>query len=693
MKYIDVIVDNKSSYTDSFFTYACSFDEVQEGQKVFVPFGKGDKVREAYVFRVRDTLEKELKQLKCVEAVAPDVCLTKEMLDTALFMTRRYLCKTIDAVKCFTPAGSPSKRGSKRIPYRELQSELGAQAEQEKGKPEPAAEKKEQAVNRIKCLTEEQTAAVAEFQPYLEQKKHGLFLLHGVTGSGKTEVYMRVIEECILRGRTAIMLVPEISLTKQIVERFFSRFGAENVAVLHSRLGLGERYDEWMRIRRGEVKIVIGARSAVFAPLTDIGAVILDEEHESSYKSDMSPKYDTMEIAIKRSKAYDGILIAGSATPSVSTYFRMEEGIYHIINMKERYNKVELPLVETVDMRSELVAGNRSIFSEALYREAGACLEAGKQVILFLNRRGYSTFLSCRECGYVMRCPECGIAMVYHKQENTAFCHYCGRKEPIPKTCPECGSKYIKYFGTGTEKLEEETARLFPTAKIARLDLDTVRHKGSADRIINAFQKGKTDILIGTQLVAKGLDFENVGLVGIISADVSLNIPDFRSSEKTFQLITQAAGRAGRGRERGRVIVQTYSPEHYAVRAAVFHNYEQFYRTEIKLRKMLGYPPYADLIQLMISAEAEEDALNGAALAELLLKQALGEDASRNLIGARPAPIGRALGRFRYQMILKCPKGQRPAYSRCIAVVQQKILENRKNKFSLHVDINPYSFM
>jgi len=671
MKYTDVIIDNKSRHTDTFFTYTCSFDEVREGQKVYVPFGKGNKIRTAYVFRVKEGTEEDPEKLKSVESLDKEICLTREMLDTALFMTRRYLCRTIEAVNCFTPAGSPSKRGKKRVPYAEETGESGAE----------------------KQLTEEQQNALSEMIPYIDRKEHGLFLLHGVTGSGKTEVYMRVIAECIKRGRTAIMLVPEISLTKQIIERFFGRFGAENIAVLHSKLSTGERYDEWMRIRRGDAKIVIGARSAVFAPLENIGAIIMDEEHEGSYKSDMSPKYDTAEIAIKRAKAYGGILIAGSATPSVSTYLRAEEGIYHIINIKERYNKVRLPLIETVDMRKELAAGNRSVFSGRLHKEITSCLADGKQIILFLNRRGYSTFISCRECGYVMKCPECGISMVYHKSGNTAVCHYCGRQEKVPPVCPECGSKYIRYFGTGTEKLEEETMMLFPNAKTARLDLDTISRKGSIDKILNDFKNKKTDILIGTQIVAKGLDFENVGLVGIISADISLNIPDFRSPEKTFQLITQAAGRAGRGGTRGRVIVQTYSPEHYAVTSAAAQDYEMFYRTEIKMRRLLGYPPYSDMMQIVVSAEQESDAEEGANLTEELLRKTLGGAEDANLIGNKPAPIGKASGRYRYHMILKCPKGKRALYTSFVDAVQRRILADKRNKFNIYIDINPYSFM
>lgn len=672
MKYVDVIIDNKTKATDNLYTYACPFDEVEKGRKVNVTFGKGDRPKEAYVFDVKETPGKEISRIKEVVSLDPEVCLTEEMLETALFMKRRYLCKTIDAIKCFTPAGTPLKNGKRRKPpYEGAVFETGA--------PER--------------LTDEQRNAMEEIVPFIKKHEHELFLIHGVTGSGKTEVYMRTSEECLAEGRTVIMLVPEISLTKQIVERFLGRFGHENIAVLHSKLGPGERYDEWTRIRRGEVKIVIGARSAVFAPLENIGAIIIDEEHEGSYKSDTTPKYDTVEIAIKRAKAHGGIVIAGSATPSVITSLRADAGIYHRITMKERYNKVMLPEVELVDMRQEIRAGNRSVISEKLFSEIESNISAGRQVILFLNRRGYAPFVSCRECGYVVKCEDCGISMVYHRDEDAAVCHYCGRKIKIPKVCPECGSKYIKYFGTGTEKLEEEVGRLFPAATVDRLDLDTAKRKGSTEKILDNFKKKKTDILIGTQLVAKGLDFENVGLVGIISADLSLNIPDFRAAERTFQLITQAAGRAGRGDERGRVIIQTYSPEHYAVRAAAAQDYEQFYEAEKSLRQALGYPPYCDMMQIVVAADEENDAASGAELTEQHLRTKLGKDGEENIIGMRPAPIGKLSGKYRYHIILKAPAGKRRLYSTYLTEVRDTLDADKKAKFSISMDINPFSFM
>ncbi len=467
--------------------------------------------------------------------------------------------------------GKPLKSGKTREPFKD-----------EKGEHQP-----------ISSLTEEQESALQEICEAIHEDRHDIFLLHGVTGSGKTEVYMQAIGEALYKGKTAIMLVPEISLTKQIIDRFIGRFGSQEIAVLHSRLSLGERYDQWMRIREGKVKIVIGARSAVFAPFDNIGVIVIEEEHESTYKSDMTPKYETMEVAIIRAKANKGIVLAGSATPSVVSYSRCEEGIYKKLTLKERYNRVALPQVDLVDMRQELREGNRSVLSRELYLGMSEVLDQGKQVILFLNRRGYSTFVSCRECGYVVKCKDCDISLTHHKERNACVCHYCGHVEAAPVTCPQCGSPHIRYFGTGTEKLEEAVGELFENKKVGRLDLDTIRRKGSLEKILNDFGKGKIDILTGTQIVAKGLDFRNVGMVGIVSADVTLNIPDYRSAERTFQLITQAAGRAGRGDEVGRVVIQTYTPDNYAILAAADQNYQTFYEREIQGRKWMQYPPLA----------------------------------------------------------------------------------------------------
>ena len=669
MKYVDLVIDNKSDQTDTLYTYGCAFPDVRIGQKVVVPFARGNKHKEAYVFDIKDTCDQTIKGLKFVESLDPSICLTPEIIKTIIWLKRRVACRYIDAVRLFTPAGEPSKRGKKREPYKDHD-----------GEHQP-----------IEQLTPEQTKALQTIQAGYKRQDNNIFLLHGVTGSGKTEIYMRAIDSCLSMGQTAIMMVPEISLTKQIIDRFIGRFGSENIAVLHSKLSLGERYDEWVRIREGRVKIVIGARSAVFAPLENIGIIILDEEHESTYKSDMTPKYDTVEVAIKRAKAWDGLVVLGSATPSVVSYYRSCERLYTRIELKERYNKVPLPKVCTVDMRQELKDGNKTILSRMLYDEMAEALEKGQQVILFLNRRGYATFLSCRECGYVSRCSHCGISLTYHKEDNQMSCHYCGHAEPVPKVCPECGSRYIKFFGTGTEKVEEAVKEYFPQATTARLDLDTIKKKGSLNKILDQFGQGNIQVLTGTQLVAKGLDFRNVGLVGIISADVTLHIPDFRSPERAFQLITQAAGRAGRGDEAGKVVIQTYTPDNYAIVAAGAQDYKQFYETEIKLREYLEYPPFSDLIQLTFEAATETDAAEAARDWEKNLKRSLGRDHEDRIFPAQSGGMSRDRETHKYYIILKSPPGMRKRYLE--AIEQLKELKNtEKNcRYNLSVDVNPYS--
>ncbi|HML38450.1 MAG TPA: primosomal protein N' [Bacillota bacterium] len=671
MKYVNVVIDNNTDHTDNLYTYLCEDDSVKAGDKVFVPFARGNRIRDAYVFQVADRLSEEVKGLKTLAGIDPDISLSQEAVATCVWMKRQYLCRYIDAIKCFTPAGTPSKRGKVRTPYKE------------------AGVEKTEAM----LLTDEQRKAVETVLPCLGSRAHEVFLIHGVTSSGKTEIYMQVIDDCINRGRTAIMLVPEISLTPQTIERFMGRFGPEKIAVLHSKLSMGERYDEWMRIKKGEVKIVIGARSAVFAPLSDIGVIVLDEEHESTYKSDMSPKYDAIEVAIKRAKKNRAVVLLGSATPSLASAYKAETGEYKKIALTERFNKTPLPSVEIIDMREELKNGNKSIFSVALYREIEENLGKKRQVILFLNRRGYSTFVSCRSCGYVMRCRECGISLTYHKSKNEAICHFCGSREKVPTICPVCGGKYIKHFGTGTEKVEELTREIFPEYTVDRLDLDTTTKKGSIDKILNSFRKGKTDILIGTQLVAKGLDFSNVGLVGIVSADISLNVPDFRSAERTFQLITQAAGRAGRGDSTGRVLIQSYNPEHYSIVAAAEHDYEAFYRAETEIRKQIGYPPFSDLIQVVLSSEDEQEAYEICRqVAEDFIRGA-GKSEERYVLGPQAAPMNKVKGLYRFQLLIKCFPGKRKEYSRILNEIKMGINTDRNAKYLISVDINPYSFL
>ena len=676
MKYANLVIDNKSDQTDQLYTYGVK-DDAKIGSKVYVPFARSRNLREAYVVETDEHSGDGLgKRLRYIEKVDDDVSLSEEMIRTALWMKKRYICRLIDAVNCFTPVGEKARRGQRKNPFAE-----------EKGEP-----------SSVKELTLQQAQILQRIGEAAKAKKHMRFLLHGVTGSGKTEIYIRAAQQVLEQGRNVIVLVPEIALTGQIIDRFIGRFGSGKVAVLHSKLSLGERYDQWKKVRDGcdgDGQIVIGARSAVFAPLENIGLIVIDEEHETTYKSDHTPKYDTIEVALKRvqDKDNNGILLLGSATPSVVSYQRAQEGIYELLELTERYNKVVLPEISIVDMREELKRGNRSIISSELCSKMKDTLEAGRQVILFLNRRGYSTFVSCRECGYVARGPGCGLSLTYHKAGGQAVCHYCGYHEPAPNKCPECGSKYIRYFGSGTEKLEEAVSDLFPEYAAERLDLDTVKRKGELTRKLKAFRSGKTQILIGTQIIAKGLDFRNVGLSGIVSADVSLNIPDFRSPERTFQLITQAAGRAGRGDSQGHVVIQTYSPEHYAVAFASQHDYKGFFETEKQLRAYMGYPPYSDLFQIVFTAKREDAAKDGAESWYERIRGRMAREDQEMVFPPQQAYLGKIKDIYRYSMLIKCPQGRRAEYSRIVAAVREEDIEKKKKDYTAIVDINPYSFI
>ena len=664
MKYVSVIVDNNTNATDDLYTYISEFNDIKVGDKVTVPFAKSNRIIDGYVASVSDEMPESKYGFKKIRTIDPDFSLSEEAIETSLWMHQRYICRYIEAVRCFLPTHTQAKRKTKD-PFEGIE------------------EQKTEAI----ALNEEQAKAYSSICESIDKKEHKIYLLNGVTGSGKTEVYLQAMEECLKQGREGIVLVPEISLTPQTVSRFVNRFGKEQIAILHSKLTPQQRYVEYKKIQDKKVKLAIGVRSAIFAPFENIGLIIIDEEHETSYKSDKSPKYDAIEVATKRAIAHKASLVLGSATPAVQDYYRSKKKIFKELVIKNRYNQVPLPNVTVVDMRQEIKAGNRSLFSGRLTKEMRECFDEGKQAILFLNRRGYSSFVSCRECGFTMKCPDCGIAMTYHKGAGAMVCHYCGHKQLMPKICPECKSKLIGRFGAGTEQVEEKAKELFPDKTIERLDLDTVAKKGSAESILKRFAKGKTDILIGTQLVAKGLDFANVGLVGIISADVTLNIPDFRSAERSFQLVTQAAGRSGRGDEQGKVVIQTYSPEHPAIVCAAKQNYIDFYKQEIKLRELAMYPPFADICQIVTSHENERLAAKAAEKCADILRRNL--DEQYLILGACKAPLNKAGNQYRYQIIVKSPAGQRKAVSSLI----NNIKKNWKEEALLTVDINPYSLL
>ena len=667
MKYINVVVDNKSKYTDGFYTYKAEL-EVSVGDLVVLPFGTSNKEKTGIVCGFVETLDFDEDKVKTILSVKEKGFLSEEIIKTALWMKQRYGIKYYDALRCFIANGKPPKEGKEKEPYKSL-----------KGK-----------YKKPDRLTEEQQFAVDQINHSIEDCKQDSFLVHGVTSSGKTQVYMEAIEKSLSVGKTAIMLVPEISLTKQVIEIFVGKFGKDKIAVMHSKLTPRERFDEWKRIKDGKVSIVIGARLGVFAPLDNIGLIIMDEEHETSYKADMTPKYETVDIALKRLGYYKGVLVLGSATPSVVSYSRAKQGIYKLITLKERYNKTPLPKVEIVDMREELKEGNMTIFSRKLYGQISKELDEGRQVILLQNRRGYSNFVSCRECGMVMRCPECGISLTYHKTKEKMMCHYCGRTFKVPSECPECESKYIKHFGIGTEQVEEAVKEYFPNVVTDRLDIDALKTRKDLDRILNDFAEGKTDVLIGTQLVAKGLDFTNVGLVGIIAADVGLNIPDYRSSERTFQLITQSAGRAGRGDEQGKVIIQSYDPKNYAITEAASHNYEGFYGKEIGIREMLCYPPYSDLIMVNFTSEDEKLAIDCSVRCKNYMERALGAGLEKQILQPRISQNFKGKDAYRYYIFIKCPKGKRNEYVYYLNSFNNILVKERVD-CNMDLDINPYS--
>ncbi len=499
--------------------------------------------------------------------------------------------------------------------------------------------------------TQEQKKALSEVEAAIERKKFATFLLHGITGSGKTQTYILAARAARLQGRQVIVLVPEIALTGQMVARFKSSFN-EDVAVIHSKLSAGERFDAWNRLRQGEAGIAIGARSALFAPLPEIGLIIIDEEHEFTYKQEEAPRYHAVKVAGIRAQEAGAVVLQGSATPALESYYAALDGRQRLLQLKERVDGAALPSVALVDMRAELKAGRRSVISQALRELLTETLAAGEQAILLLNRRGHSTFVSCRECGHVMTCEKCDVSLVYHQTSRRLQCHYCQANHATPDVCPACGSRYIRFFGTGTQKLEEELVKLLPEAKIVRMDQDTTGAKFAHDRILQAFAGGEYDILLGTQMVAKGHDVKNVTAVGILAADSVLNLPDFRSAERVFSLVAQAAGRAGRGDKPGRVVVQTYQPEHYALQAGAKQSYEAFYQAEIVHRQALFYPPYSEIIKFMFSGENEDDL---ARLANDFVASlgGLPELATAQLLGPFPASLYRVNNRFRMQALLK----------------------------------------
>lgn len=670
MKYVDVVIDNKSEYMDSFFTYLAP-DDINVGDKVSIPLARKPKGAEGYVVSIDTTPGIETDKVKEIISIDKDRSLTPEIIDTAIWMRSRYGVKYIDAIRMFDVTG-------KRIPHH-------------------IKEYHETKLEDEPTLSEEQKYAALDICNSIDNELGKSFLIHGVTNSGKTEVYIRAAKNAIAKGKTAIILVPEIALSSQIADRFSKRFGKDKVAIMHSKLKTSERLAEWMRIKSGEAKIVVGARTAVFAPASDIGVIIIDEEHESTYKSDHNPKFETVDVAFRRVKYHNATLVLGSATPSIVSYNRAMDGIYQLIEMKNRIGKSIMPEVKIVDMRDELRSGNSSVISKKLLASIEQTVNNGDQVILFLNRRGFSTQVLCPECGYRMMCPDCDITLTYHKRDNAAICHYCGRKFKIPEICPECGNSTLSFIGTGTERLEETIEGLVPNAKVERFDLDTAKNSSEIKKTLRYFNSGKTNILVGTQILAKGLDFKNVGLVGIILADSSLNIPDYRSPERTFQLITQVSGRAGRECGKSKVILQTYQPEDDTIRRAANGDYYGFYEQELAHRRNMNYPPFSDIISVTFVDKKGPKTEYSSTIDHA-------NDFRKYLLSMKNLPTGTTIyepkldiqrggaNRNRVFFMIKAPRGTRSGFVNAYMNYKDLMIKHRST-CHIELDINPYGII
>lgn len=634
-----VLVELKVKHMDQTFSYRVPTSlTVKVGMRVLVPFGKQEL--EGFVLKLEEEKEEAYELKEILSVIDEEPILNEELLEIGIYMKKKTLCHLIHAYQTMLPSALKAKNHfsvpKKYISYivlgfpfeeaiklatNEKQRHIIEQVESERVRKKDIEELsslqtllKKGIVKEIKeeayrmkhdvleqdqkpVLTEEQEKAVHQI---LSQEGFKPFLLHGVTGSGKTEVYMRLIEEKLKEGKSAILLVPEISLTPQVTEKFYRRFG-EKIAILHSGLSNGEKYDEWRKIERKEVSIVIGARSAVFAPLTNLGIVIIDEEHSTTYKQENNPKYHATDIALFRGKYHNIPIVLGSATPSIESYTKAKLGIYELIELKHRVN-MSLPEVHLVDMKQEIKEGN-TVLSKLLKEKIESCLEQNEQVILLLNKRGYTRIITCPSCGYQDKCPNCDIPLTYHKSSNTMRCHYCGYGSKKKEVCPECGNTYFREMGMGTEKLEEYIETNIKGAEVLRMDVDTTSKKGSHERIIHAFENHEANILLGTQMIAKGLDFKDVTLVGVLNGDSSLNLPDFRSAERTFQLLNQVAGRSGRSHKKGEVIIQGFNMDHYSITDAKEHNYQAFYEEEMCIRKILKYSPYYNLTLIKLKGK------------------------------------------------------------------------------------------
>ncbi|MBP3800244.1 MAG: primosomal protein N' [Bacilli bacterium] len=710
--YIGVLVELSNKNIDKVFTYSVPeylSNKIKLGIRVVVPFGR--QTLEGFVISFVKDVDYETKDI--IEVVDEDEILNEELLELGKIMQEKTLSTLISCYQVMLPKALKAKNGTVINKKYDIFYKLGIIPEKLNDKQRKIismfdkcefvlkSELDKVSSSSVKTLEKNGGLVKVKLEHYrhsnlekIEEKKEltpdqnkvlneflessdEVFLLHGVTGSGKTEVYMEMIDNVLKKGKTAIVLVPEISLTPQIISRFSKRFG-EKIALLHSALSDGERYDEWRRIKRGEVDIVIGARSALFAPLKNLGLIVIDEEHSSSYKQDDSnPRYSAIDMAKERIKLNRGAkLVLGSATPTLDSYARSIKGLYHLLELPNRINKKELPEIKIIDMNQE-IKYCKGHFSNQLLKSIEDKISKGEQVILLLNRRGYASFVTCKNCGYTVKCPNCDITLTYHKTSNNLRCHYCGYATKMDLICPKCHEKALSSLGVGTEKIEEELIKFIPGVRILRMDFDTTSRKGSHEKMIKDFENQKYDILLGTQIVAKGLDFENVTLVGIVNADTSLNIPNFRSSEETFSLLSQVSGRSGRSKKSGEVILQTYNPNHYAIECVKRHNYKDFFNKEMSIRRKLNYPPYYYITYVRVSSKNEDVCYKEALKIKKIFEKYLD-----NTIILGPTSTFRLSNTYRYGLTLKYKKQDN------LIEILNKVIDVYKSNSLVTIDIN-----
>ena len=701
----EVIIDTSVKSLNKTFDYEIPTDlsdKVIVGSRVFVPFGNQKNLEEGIVVKIKEMSEYKVKEIKGLQKEQ----IKSEYISLAKWMSYRYFCNIAECLKLMLPPGRTTKDITKRVnektvncfeinksedEIREALDKNLIRSEKQKNVLEYLLNNGKSTMSDIQLFNDASLAVVNSLvkkgfvrkeiekvsrNPFVHKigvksvdleltneqqlaynsiKNSGEYLLYGITGSGKTEIYLQLIEKMLKQGKSSIMLVPEISLTPQTIDRFIARFGEEEIAVLHSKLSTGERFDEWNKIKDGKAKIIIGARSAIFAPAQNLGLIVIDEEHDESYQSEASPRYDSIEVAEYLCNKFNIPLVLGSATPSMREFYKAKMGKINLLTLSQRANNSTLPKVEIVDLRDELANGNKTMISYKLQEEIKKNIETKKQTILYFNRRGFSSFLMCQDCGHTFKCDRCDITLTYHKVENKLKCHYCGEEYQIPRECPQCGSKNIKYIGAGTQKLEEQIKEMFPMASTIRMDIDTVSKKNSHEIILDKFRQENINILIGTQMVVKGHHFPNVTLVGAIFADTSLNIGDFRANERTFQTLTQVAGRAGRGNDEGRVIIQTFNPENYAIQYSKTQNYDLFYSTEIGIRKQLKYPPFCDIIAIALTGNNEKNLVTFSKNIHMYLRnRVIKEKFGVLLYSPVQCPIYKIKDKYRMRILIKC---------------------------------------